>query len=182
MHGGSGGGSSGWLARGDDMVEKMEHIADDMASVGFWGRGLKSLGRKSVSVSLSIGKKSLSVVTLGAVGGGPTEPVIKPPRVWVHTDLYDGTTLLGPAACTRISSAQGLSKELQAVAAAFMRAAQEDGDEGGVASARDLVDSTQLASVRHGLAAALSDQVSVCLCPCGVLCVCAACVRAVVSE
>ncbi len=58
-------------------------------SLSAWGRGLKSLGRKSVSASLSLGKKSISVVTLGAVTTEPQRPPEPPiPRVWAARHFY----------------------------------------------------------------------------------------------
>jgi hypothetical protein len=36
--------------RGEELVERMEHLADDLTNVSAWGRGLKSLGTKSLKV------------------------------------------------------------------------------------------------------------------------------------
>jgi hypothetical protein len=96
----------------DGLVGKMEHMADELTNVSKWGSNLKSLGRKSMSVSLSLGKKSLNVVTLGAVAssGALANPVVGACRDGVaievtSSDLYDGTLLVSEAGCTRISNA-----------------------------------------------------------------------------
>ncbi len=99
----------------DGLVGKMEYVADELTNVSKWGSNLKSLGRKSMSVSLSLGKKSLNVVTLGAVAspgsslanpacrvGGASDGV---ESVVTSSDLYDGTLLVSEAGCTRISNA-----------------------------------------------------------------------------
>jgi hypothetical protein len=100
----------------DGLVGKMEHMADELTNVSKWGSNLKSLGRKSMSVSLSLGKKSLNVVTLGAVsspGFSPANPAGRAAGacrdgvdiVVTPSDLYDGTLLVSEAGCTRISNA-----------------------------------------------------------------------------
>jgi hypothetical protein len=90
---------------------KMENMADELTNMSKWGSNLKSLGRKSMSASLALGKKSLNVVSLGTVASpGSAAPAGRASGDRVECevtmrDLYDGTLLVSEAGCTRISNA-----------------------------------------------------------------------------
>jgi hypothetical protein len=121
--------------------------------VSAWGRGLKSLGRTTVSASLSLGKKSISVVTLGAVAShpaaprGPPEPPI--PRVWSARDFGGGARAVSREACGRVANAAALLRRLDALVALA--------EAGGPA----LAGSGPVDSIRRDVAARLREQVTI---------------------
>lgn len=176
-----------WVGKGEQLMGKMESMAEELSSVSKWGSNLKSLGRKSVSASLMIGKKSLSVVTLGAVGspGAPAGAAAGGAVQGVHSnvpeisgvrteqkrlcarDLYDGTILVSEKGCTRISNAAQVRQQMGAMVSILEQADREDaaaveGTVGGSSDgmlSNDWTLSPQLGAIYDRINTAVSDLV-----------------------
>ena len=144
--------ADGVISKGEELVGRMEHMAEELTSVSKWGTNLKSLGRKSMSASLSIGsaslsigRKSLNVVTLGAVGSPGSVPAAAArgtPTLSAEAsgtltsggdvhhmcgrDLYDGTVLVSEGGCTRMSNAAQVRQQMGAMVSILEQADQED--------------------------------------------------------
>jgi hypothetical protein len=175
-----------WIGKGENLVGKMESMAEELSSVSKWGSNLKSLGRKSVSASLMLGKKSLNVVTLGAVGspgsssggvgqGGQISSAetagTKEHRLCAR-DLYDGTILVSEKGCTRMSNAAQVRQQMGAMVSILEQADKEDAaaavggmdvESDGMLS-NDWTLSPQLGAIYDRINNAVSDLVrSICL-------------------
>jgi len=115
-----------WEERGEEYLEKMEHLADELASVSAWKKNLGALGKKSLQASISITKKTASLATFGKVGvksngssstvtegtKSESKPSKQPKKKLTSQDFFDGQPLVARQACPRISNAMEVKGQL----------------------------------------------------------------------
>jgi len=132
------GSSHTWEERGEQYLEKFEHLAESAVSVSAWKSGLSSLGRKSLGVTKMVTRTSIQAATLGQVkvlqdkDNGRPDPAHRPSHAGQHgssqgsnsskraapraaltpQDFFDGEPLLSQSACTRLSNTISVKLQL----------------------------------------------------------------------